>query len=167
MRTILVSNHPCQRQHVDGSGAASKQDRGACAECRPGREHVVDQDDAPSRQPVAMAPVHLERGGGDVLPARLLAEALLRCRLAVADEEVGDQARAAASADDRLGEQCRLIVAAAQKTQAMQRDRRDQIRPRQHLVAGPHHPLAERRGGIDAVGVLEREDQLSRAVVVA
>jgi hypothetical protein len=49
----------------------------------------------------------------------------------------------------------------------MQRHRRDEIGLGQQLAPGPRHPAGEGRRAINAIGMLEAQDQLAARLVIA
>ena len=130
-----------------------------------GRQHVVDQHDAGTlrERPVAGAE---RKGAAHVALALQPTERALDRRALCPHQQVG-HARDAAFPGKRLRKQRRLIEAPPDEARPMQGHGHQKVGAGQRVRAGARQPLAEMRGGVRAVGMLEAENKIAARIVIA
>ena len=144
-RTLLYGSsrwrhNPREYQHINLCSTRPQQCAGAGLDCGTGREHVVDQHQAPAGH---FDPVFRwdQKCPLDVIgalrsrPSDLLGRCTDTFESAVRDRDAGNRRY-------RAGKNCRLIVSSCPSPSPMQGYRNERIGIGQQLVASARHPTA-------------------------
>ena len=164
--TICVTRYlgsftrPRQYQHINVFGVRGKTGLGRRAQSRPGRHHIVNDQNVAACDVGSVPWIHrdLACGLGEPLFGGLAVQNL---RLFRAQQEVGTMRKSRAGTEG-LGEQSGLIVFSTQKPQPMKRyGRHDCIRVKVEGTCSVLQPKCRRAYHVLAVTVFEPKDQLA------